>query len=113
MIVVAANAILVVLMSFCTTSLVDIKLILISSKSLYISLILLGVLLGSKIAGSEASIVRSKEEEDPKAVEGQEFTSFFTGSIKRTRSGFHGFKLVWHQLLLMLYSVNTSSCIFK
>ena len=94
MIVVAANAISVVLMSFCTTSSVDIKPILISSKSLCTSLILLGVLLGGKIAGSEASIIRSKEGGGPEAVEGREFASFFTGSIKRTRSGFHGFKPV-------------------
>ena len=57
-------------MSFFTISSVDIKLALISSKSFCILLILLGILLGSKIIGLEASIIRSKEEGDPKVVKG-------------------------------------------
>ena len=55
-------------MSFCITSLVNIKLTLISSKSLYTNLVLLGILLDSKLIGSEVSIIRSKEEEDPEVV---------------------------------------------
>ena len=96
MIATAANAMLVVLISFCTITSVDIKLILISSKSLRTDLVLLGVLLGSKLIGSEVGIIRSKEEGGSEAVKGQEFASFLADNIKRTKSGFYGFKLVWH-----------------
>ena len=83
-----ANAILVVLISFWITSSYNIKLVLIFSKSFYISFTFPDILLGTKIIRLVARVVRSKEGEGPEVVIGWEFSSFFAGNTKRTRSGF-------------------------